>query len=440
MYQPVFYFGCLFAVALLVSYLCTPILRRLALLTGIIDAPGPRKVHRKPMPYLGGLAFFLSLLSVLTVVMAVWPDILWDDQDGRRYAGLLIGATLLVLVGLYDDVRPTNAWVKLPAHILAGVAAYWGGFRVEMLGNPLTGTPIYLDGLGVLITVGWFVGLINAMNLIDGLDGLASGIACIAAFSLMSVILPGGTLFDPGLTVALVVGAALAGGTLGFLPHNFHPARIFMGDTGSMLLGFLLAAMSVAVSEKATAALPLAIPILGLAVPIFDTLSAIVRRSIKGHRVFSADNEHLHHRLLRIGVSHREVVLLIYFASASFGIMAYVVSGLERSRLFLLLFIVVAMVFIALQILKFIERRLAEVGLLAPLDGGGDPQGPMTGRHKESASTGRLFKMEDGKTDTLDESGAAADGQGTGDKQSWTSDQKASDMTIGGKNTPEPAT
>lgn len=353
--EPAYWFFLLFGVAFLFTYLFTPFFRRLALWTGIVDQPDPRKVHKKPMPYLGGLGFYCALALVLGLVGLLWHDFLWDE----RLPWLLAGATLVVIVGLWDDVRPVREWIKLIAEISAAVIAYIGGFRVHVLANPFGAGPIELDGLGLLITVGWFVGIIVAINFIDGLDGLAAGVVFIATGSLMFVVVTGSSLFDHGVILGIVVGAVLAGTTLGFLPHNYHPARLFMGDAGSTLLGFLLAGVGIAVNEKAALTIPLMIPILGLAIPIYDTLSTVVRRTRKGGaRFWAADHEHIHHRLLKIGMSHRNAVLMIWFACALLGALAVIVSGLEPGRMVLLVILVIAQGVVALQVLKFIEARL----------------------------------------------------------------------------------
>jgi UDP-GlcNAc:undecaprenyl-phosphate GlcNAc-1-phosphate transferase len=300
-----------FIIALLAALLLTPAARRLALRLGAIDqAQAARKVHRHPVPRLGGLAivggFFLASAVVVLANQAALAHLLADRQET---AALLVGALVIAGLGLLDDLHGVGASHKLAVELAVAGLLYAAGYRIDTVALPFV-EPLALGWLGLPITVLWIAGATNAVNLIDGLDGLAAGVAAVAA------VTTGLFAFVGGSPLVVILGAALAGASLGFLRHNFNPASVFMGDTGSLFLGFVLAALSLRTHHGASTGVDLLASTLVLGVPIADTVLAVGRRALRAAPLFRADREHLHHRLLAGGLGHRGAVLTLYGASA----------------------------------------------------------------------------------------------------------------------------
>ncbi|MEW5762969.1 MAG: MraY family glycosyltransferase [Bacillota bacterium] len=313
--------------ALAAGYLLTPAVGRLAVRVGALDLPDARKLHSGPVPRLGGLAVYLAFLAGLFV----------SGTFDREVWGLVTGATLVVLLGIADDIYHLPARAKLAGQIVAAAAAIPFGLQVEFLTNPLGPGLIHLGWWGVPLTIFWLVAVTNALNLIDGLDGLAAGTAVIAAVTLTAVA------WTEGHAAATVPALILAAAALGFLRHNFHPAKIFLGDSGSMLLGFVLAGTAVIGLTKSATAVSLIIPILILGIPLFDTAFAVLRRCYKRRPVFGPDREHLHHRLLDAGLTHRRAVLVVYGVDGILGASALLLNivGTDRAVLVLVILAVV---------------------------------------------------------------------------------------------------
>ena len=318
-----------FSLSTIASAALTPAVRAAAHRFGALDhALSSRKVHGKPVPRLGGLAivaaFYVPLLALLDVDSSVGQRF-WGD---RLHAFGLIGGSLVIAgLGVYDDLRGAGARLKFAVQFGAAALMYAVGFRIDQVAIPF-GPVVQLGPLGPFLTLFWIVGVINALNLIDGLDGLAGGVAFVAAaVTFVQAALHG----DP---LMLLFTGALAGAVLGFLVYNFNPASIFMGDTGSMFLGFVLAVSAIQTNQKSSACVALAVPIVLLGVPICDTLLAIGRRAARGAPLFSADRDHIHHRLLALGLSQREAVLAIYGVAVLLGLAALElgrVSGLAAA-------------------------------------------------------------------------------------------------------------
>lgn len=306
----------LFLISLIIAAVLTPPVRRLALRIGAVDRPDSRKVHSRVMPRLGGLAIFLAF--VISVLLLMRPL-------SAASKGLLAGATVIVAVGILDDLFSLSPLVKLAGQIGAAIVAVLFGIRIEFLTNPFD-SYIPTGIISVPLTIFWIVGVTNAVNLIDGLDGLAAGVSVLASLTLSLVAA------SAGRSEVAALALALAGSGVGFLFYNFHPARIFMGDTGSMFLGFTLATLSVAGYLKGAAFLSLVIPVFILAIPILDTLFAIVRRFLNRQPIFKPDKEHLHHKLLSLGLSHRQAVLLIYLLTGIFGATAYFLTRTSTAQ------------------------------------------------------------------------------------------------------------
>jgi UDP-GlcNAc:undecaprenyl-phosphate GlcNAc-1-phosphate transferase len=320
-----------FIFALVISYILTPFVKRLAWKAGAVDIPkDERRVHTKPIPRIGGLAIYIAFIVTVLITMPVTDNI----------KGVIIGGTLITILGVLDDIYNLPAKIKLLGQIAAAGILVYFGIKVEWVTNPL-GDMVYLGKLSIPITIFWIVGVTNTLNFIDGLDGLAAGIASIASFTLMLVAL------NEGLGPVVILTAALAGGAVGFLPFNFNPAKIFMGDTGAMFLGYVLAAISVMGAIKSATAIALAVPILALGLPIFDTAFAILRRAINGYPVMKADKDHLHHRLLAIGLTQRQTVLIMYSISAALGMSAIALSEMGLLQAGFILIVLITLLVIA---------------------------------------------------------------------------------------------
>lgn len=338
-----FYF-LVFLISFLLSLLLTLVAKNIAPKIGAIDKPNERKVHKKPIARLGGLAIFLSLFGVLFAIMPI----------DKHLIGIFIGSSVLLFFGLLDDTISLNAWVKLFGQILAALIIVASGIGIDFITNPFGGylkldvlkIPIEFGGINYhltlwadLFTVFWIVLVINAINFLDGLDGLASGVSGIAALVIFFIsISPDINQIHTGLFALILAGAAF-----GFLPLNFYPAKIFMGDSGSMVLGFILAVLAIFSGGKIATALL----ILGL--PILDLFWAVLRRVLSGQSPFKPDKKHFHHELLKKGFSQRKTVLIIYFLTACFGFLAVLLKGpLYKllAILFLLLVLISAMILI----------------------------------------------------------------------------------------------
>ncbi len=325
-----------FLVAIVVAYVVTPLVRRLALRIGAVDRPGARKVHTEPKPYLGGVAIYLAFFAAMA------GSIGFSDPTIR---GTLIGATIILGIGMIDDLIALRPLIKFTGQILAALVLIGFDIKIEWLSNPFGGMIILPQWLVPFVTIFWVVAVVNVVNLIDGLDGLAAGISTIAAVTLLLVALQAGQVH------VVLMTAALAGAALGFLPHNFNPAKIFMGDGGSMFLGYLLAAVSVEGALKGPTTAALVIPVLALGLPIFDTALAIVRRTANGRPFHEADRGHVHHRLMQLGLSHRDTVLVMWLISGWLGISAIALTALGLvPALALLMFVGLSLFFAAKKV------------------------------------------------------------------------------------------
>ena len=296
-----------FAMALVITGALMPFAKSSAFLFNAIDKPSARKVHKDPMPRCGGIALVGGFLSA--VVFGIIASLLFGRSHINYFGvlGVVAGAVVIFFVGLVDDIKGISPSKKLLLQIAAALITVAMGVSIQFISIPFTGV-LLLGVFSIPMTVLWIVGATNALNFIDGLDGLASGVSAIAAITLFIVALK---MHQPGAAIVL---AAVAGAAIGFLRYNFHPASIFLGDSGSLFLGYILAAASIIGVLKSTIIFALLIPVFILGVPIFDTASVIMRRVRDGHPIFYADRRHLHHRLLDRGFSHKQVVVSIYFA------------------------------------------------------------------------------------------------------------------------------
>lgn len=293
--------------AFLVTFTTTPIARVLAFKVGAIDIPKDnRRMHKEPIPRMGGLAIFLGF--AITVLVLCEPSV--------QIIGMLLGALILVVVGIFDDIYSLPALLKLFLQILSATVATLMGNTIQ--GVSLFGNYISLGVWAVPLTVLWITALINAVNLIDGLDGLSCGVSAISSVSLLlsAFFLP-----EPSVTIILII-AALAGSCIGFLPFNFNPASIFMGDTGAMFLGYSLAIISIQGFFKVNALMSFWIPFLVFALPICDTSFAFIRRILHGKSPFSPDRGHIHHKLIDMGFTQKQSVMILYSICGMLGVSA----------------------------------------------------------------------------------------------------------------------
>lgn len=301
-----------FLVALAASILVTPVAIRLAPKIGAVDIPlDNRRMHTKTMPRFGGLAIFAGSTTAMLIFLKFDP----------RVVTIVMGGALIYILGVIDDIKHLSAKVKFLGQTFVALIMYVNGIRIEFLTNFLgEGNSQLGDVLCFIITMVWIVGITNTVNLIDGLDGLAAGTAAIASLCIAYTAYIHGTYLAAGAMLAL------AGATLGFLPYNFYPAKIFMGDGGSLYLGFMLSTLSVLGTVKSATLVTMIIPVLVLGVPIFDTFFAIFRRFVNKRPIMEADKGHLHHRLMKLGYGQRRATLMLYGITAIMGVAAVLFS------------------------------------------------------------------------------------------------------------------
>lgn len=312
--------------AALIALISTPVVKSLAFRVGAVDVPRDgRRMHDHPIPRMGGLAIFFGFILSVLIFLPLTPQL----------QGMLLGGVIIVILGIFDDIKALPAMPKFLVQIGAALIAVLMGNRILVLSNPniFSSDPFWdLGWMSYLISVLWIVGITNAVNLIDGLDGLACGVSTISSMTLMVIAL---IVAEPDVAI---LTAALAGGCLGFLPYNLNPAKIFMGDTGSTFLGFILAVVSIQGLFKFYTIISFAVPFLMLGLPIFDTCFAILRRVSKGQSPMKPDRGHIHHRLIDMGFSQKQAVAMLYVISAILGLSAVVLTtiGVLRAMMFLL--------------------------------------------------------------------------------------------------------
>lgn len=295
----------------LLSFFITPIIQKLSKKIGAIDKPNKRRVNKIAIPSMGGLGIYISMFASVFFLQSI---------DKEYSIPIFIGSTIIVIIGILDDIFELSAYQKVSGQLAAALIPYIFRIRIEQINIPLFGNLTVVPLVGLIMTIIWVLGITNAMNLLDGLDGLASGVAIIA-LSTMGII----TLFADNTAISpmMILIFTLIFSILGFLPYNFYPASIFLGDTGSMLLGYLAAVFSLYSIKQATF-ISLILPLIILGVPITDTFFAIVRRILNKKPIMSADKNHIHHRLLYLGLSHRDAVLTIYGLSLVFALVALI--------------------------------------------------------------------------------------------------------------------
>ena len=334
-----------FAVAAVLSYFFTPPVKNFAHKVGAIDVPkDARRMHKKPIPRLGGLAIYGGFLC----------SILIFGQLDETMLCVLLGAAIIVALGIFDDVLALGAKLKFVVQIVAAaIPVCIGDLLIGLFTNlnPLSDTPfVHLGILAVPATIIWIVGITNAVNLIDGLDGLAVGVSSIAAITMLAV-----ALLTGNMPIAITM-AALAGACIGFMPYNLNPAKIFMGDTGSTFLGYMLATVSIMGLFKFYAVISFAVPFLILGLPIFDTANAIIRRVAAGRSPMSPDRGHVHHKLIDMGFNQKQAVAILYAISATLGLTAVVLTSSGEVKAIVLLLAVLAAILVGAGIIYGAEH------------------------------------------------------------------------------------
>lgn len=302
----------IFLTAFILALIFTPAAIKIAPKIGAVDIPKDnRRMHTKAMPRFGGMAIYIGTVAAMLIFLPF----------STRLMGVIAGGTLIFLVGIIDDLRNLPAKVKLGCQIFCAFILFQFSVRISFIGNPFGDGYYFFPWIvSLLVTVVWIVGITNTINLIDGLDGLAGGVAFIASISIAY------TAYINGNTEASMAMLAIAGGALGFLPFNFNPAKIFMGDGGALFLGFMLAGLSVMSPMKSATMLATVVPVLVLGLPIFDTAFAILRRLINRRPIMEADKGHLHHRIMAAGLGQRRTVLTLYGISGVMGVAAILTS------------------------------------------------------------------------------------------------------------------
>lgn len=334
-----------FAVAGIIAFASTPLAKKFAFMVGAVDKPGGRHIHKKPTALMGGLAIFLGFVVSLLI---------FGDMD-RQMTSILLGALVIVLVSALDDIFDLPALLRLVVQLGAAcIPVFYGGIRVDVLSTlGLGSTPdvVINEIISIPLTIIWIVGITNAVNWIDGLDGLAAGVSAISAVSLLVISCILGNAY-----IAISI-AALAGAIIGFLPYNLNPAKIFMGDTGAMFLGFVLASMSIQGLFKFYMVVSFLVPFLVIGIPLLDMIMTTTRRVLSGQSPMVADRAHMHHRLIDMGFNQKQTVAILYCVSGMFGIAAIVLTaGGESKALLLLLAILVAAIF-GVRLIAFRDRR-----------------------------------------------------------------------------------
>jgi UDP-GlcNAc:undecaprenyl-phosphate GlcNAc-1-phosphate transferase len=335
-----------FASGLIVSFFLTPYIKDKMIARGFLDKPDARKVHTRAIPRLGGIAIYAAFCVSLSIAYFGYPK--FFEEKAMQILGLYIASTFIVIVGAIDDITNIRPWIKLFAQIAAAAILIAFGFNIEAISNPFGGN-FELGLFNYPLTILWVIGVINAINLVDGLDGLASGVSLIVAMTIFLI----GLYLDKAYVALLSFG--LTGSILGFLRHNFYPAKIFMGDSGSMFIGLVLAALGLISSQKSAVSFAILVPFIALGYPVLDTALAIFRRAKAKRNIFTADREHIHHVLLSYGYSHQKTVIVLYIICLFFACMAFLFAAFNRSNKFIMgiLFFVTMFAFVFVRFLSY---------------------------------------------------------------------------------------
>ena len=328
-----------FTLSLVLSLSLTPLVSKLAVRMGAVDHPNERKIHVKVMPRIGGLAIIIAF-TIGLLVLQPKTEFIWS---------ILAGSFVITITGMVDDLYSVRPIVKFGGQMIAALLVVSDGLLIDKITVPFYGT-LEMDFLSIIITLFWIVGVTNAINLIDGLDGLAAGVSSIGLASLAII----GAI--DGRIIIVQFSTLLIGACLGFLYHNFYPAKIYMGDTGALFLGYWISIISMLGLFKNVAIFSFILPIFIIAIPIFDTLFAIVRRLISKQSIGQADRKHIHHRLIAMGYSHRKSVLIIYLLSSVFALLAIVYTSVTLQTTL----IIVTVLLLTLQLMAELTGFIPE--------------------------------------------------------------------------------
>ncbi len=368
-----------FLAPVLLMMMITPWVIVLANKIGAIDTPEARKVHTTVTPRLGGLAIFISMSITTFILLLLMPNV-FDDIMQNTLQVFIIAASVMAMfvLGFWDDLKPLKPGLKFAVQLAVAIAVYYAGFRISNITHPLGYGLLNVEAIDLPLTVIWIVGVTNAFNLIDGLDGLSTGVAAIATATIMAISIFSGEIWCAFLAIMLL------GALIGFLKFNFNPAKIFLGDSGSLLIGFSLALLSIQSSTKITTGFALLVPLLILILPITDTLVSMVRRflgsylpdkakrtvSLRGklHSMFTPDKAHIHHQLMTLGLSHRNTVLVLYLVSAFFSVGALAIIRTESLETAIVISIMGALTLLLLiKRLKYREISILKNGVFMPI-------------------------------------------------------------------------
>lgn len=358
-----------FFVAMLIAYVITPIIRARALKLGVLDKPSKRRIHKKSIPRLGGVSIFVSVFLTSFIIVAMYVK--YNTLEARSFPllGILAGGSIIFLLGLLDDIDPVKPVYKLLVQIFAASVAWYLGVRIDHIMNPFYHADVYFFEFSVgdeiilfgrlmsyILTIFWIVILTNAINLLDGMDGLATGISLISAAAIWAVSV-GVRIDEPA---GALMAATLTGSLLGFLRWNFNPARIFLGDSGAYLTGFILASLAIScVMKSLTLTIMTPMLILIFALPIIDTLLAVIRRILGKKSILMPDKEHIHHRLLDLGLSQKSAAYLFYLISVSLGFWAtYLMSWQSFRRLSLLIVCILFIILFFTYVINWRHQRI----------------------------------------------------------------------------------
>lgn len=367
-----------FTIPAFFALLITPWVIRFALRIGAVDKPGERKIHTHAIPRIGGTGVFLSICFSFIVMMLLFPGLFEQIFAYRmQAAAIVVGFLAIFTLGFWDDLKPLSPATKFGFQFLIASCIYFAGFKISNITNPLGTGMLDVEMIDFPLTLLWIVGITNAFNLIDGLDGLSSGVAAIACISIFMVAAIEGEIF---LAVAALT---IAGALAGFLRYNFRPARIFLGDSGSLFIGFSLAILSIESTTKISTGMALLFPMLVLGLPITDTLVSMLRRFLsnylpekpgisssvmhKIHGMFTPDRSHIHHRLISLGLTHRSSVIVLYLVSAFFAFFAFAITQIENiEKTYLIALTVGFLLFLGVKKLRYREIAIFNNGMMIP--------------------------------------------------------------------------
>ncbi len=332
-------------IAALITIALSPLVRRMVISLGVMDIPDERKVHREAMPLMGGLAIYFGFWITVSLTQPLTGEIL----------AFFIGSALVLIAGIWDDWKNMRPLLKYAFQLAAAcVVVFFGGVRITFVTSLFGANPMEIGWLAIPLTILWITGLTNAVNFVDGLDGLAAGISGIAAVTIGIISMMEG-FYEIGV-LALILGVS----AIAFLRVNFHPAKIFMGDTGALFLGFSLSVLSVLGLTKMATTVSIFLPVLVMGVPIFDMSLAIIRRLINKKPFFLPDKDHLHHRLLAMGLSHKKAVLVVYGVCALLGVSAIIISLMPTGQALMAIFLVTLVVLYGADKIGIVGRKVRE--------------------------------------------------------------------------------